>query len=95
MYGQIYFVWKIKWYSFHSTFVIYKDTLGIQQLTRYDQVKDMYSFFFYQNSRGVCKQTQNICMTFVQCWINVENISPTLYKCCTNAGIIIIICLVS
>ena len=23
----------------------------------------------------------NICITFVQCWTNVEDIGPTLYKC--------------
>ena len=28
--------------------------------------------------------TQNICITFVQCWINVEDVGPTLYKCYTN-----------
>ena len=29
-------------------------------------------------------QTQNICITFVQCWSNVEDVGPTLYKCYTN-----------
>ena len=24
------------------------------------------------------------CMTFVQCWTNVEDVGPTLYKCYTN-----------
>ena len=28
--------------------------------------------------------TQNICITFKQCWINVEDVGPTLYKCFTN-----------
>ena len=28
--------------------------------------------------------TQNICATFIQCWSNVEDVGPTLYKCCTN-----------
>ena len=27
--------------------------------------------------------TQNICITFVQCWSNVEDVGPTLYKCYT------------
>ena len=26
----------------------------------------------------------NICITFVQCWTNVEDVGPTLYKCYTN-----------
>ena len=30
------------------------------------------------------QQTQNICMTFIQCWANVEDVGPTLYKCYTN-----------
>ena len=30
------------------------------------------------------QQTQNICITFVQCWTNVEDVGPTLYKCYTN-----------
>ena len=28
--------------------------------------------------------TQNICITFIQCWTNVEDVGPTLYKCYTN-----------
>ena len=32
----------------------------------------------------VTQQTQNICMTFVQCWTSVEDVGPTLYKCYTN-----------
>ena len=27
---------------------------------------------------------QNVCITFVQCWTNVEDVGPTLYKCYTN-----------
>ena len=30
------------------------------------------------------RQTQNICITFMQCWTNVEDVGPTLYKCYTN-----------
>ena len=30
------------------------------------------------------QQTQNICTTFVQCWTNVEDVGPTLYKCYTD-----------
>ena len=26
----------------------------------------------------------NICITFMQCWANVDNAGPTLYKCYTN-----------
>ena len=29
-------------------------------------------------------RTQNICSTLVQCWIKVEDVGPTLYKCYTN-----------
>ena len=34
----------------------------------------------------VCEsqQTQNICITFVQCRSNVFDVGPTLYKCYTN-----------
>ena len=28
--------------------------------------------------------TQNICITFVQCWANVDDVGPTLYKCYSN-----------
>ena len=34
---------------------------------------------------GGAQQTQNICITFVQCWSNVEDVGTTLYKCYTNA----------
>ena len=30
------------------------------------------------------QQTQNICITFLQCRTNVEGVGPTLYKCYTN-----------
>ena len=30
------------------------------------------------------QQTQNICITFVQCWTSVEDVGTTLYKCYTN-----------
>ena len=38
----------------------------------------------YARYAVLSKQTQNICITFVQCWINVEDVGPTLYKCYTN-----------
>ena len=31
------------------------------------------------------QQTQNISITFIQCWTNVEDVGPTLYKCYLNA----------
>ena len=34
--------------------------------------------------------TQNICITFVQSWANVEDVGPALYKCYTN-----VLCLLS
>ena len=30
------------------------------------------------------QQTKNICITFIQRWINVEAVGPSLYKCHTN-----------
>ena len=30
------------------------------------------------------QQTQNMCITFVQCRTNVEDVGPTLYKCYTH-----------
>ena len=30
------------------------------------------------------QQTQNIGITFMQCWNNVEDVGPTLYTCYTN-----------
>ena len=27
---------------------------------------------------------KNMCITFVQCWLNVFDVEPTLYKCYTN-----------
>ena len=32
------------------------------------------------------QQTQNIFITFVQCWPNVFAVGPTLYKWYTNVG---------
>ena len=33
---------------------------------------------------GCSQDTQNICITFIQCWSNVEDVGPALYKCYTN-----------
>ena len=30
------------------------------------------------------QRAQSICVAFVQCWTNVENVGPTLQKCCTR-----------
>ena len=30
---------------------------------------------------SISQQTRNICITFIQCWANVEDVGPTLYKC--------------
>ena len=40
----------------------------------------------HRNSGGMRlnTKTQNICITFVQCWTNVEDVGPTLYECYTN-----------
>ena len=38
---------------------------------------------------------QNICMTFVQCWTNVEDVGPTLYKCYTNVLGLLGVCIYS
>ena len=35
-------------------------------------------------TRSAHQQTQNICITLVQCWTSVEDVGPTLYKCYTN-----------
>ena len=34
---------------------------------------------------NTAQQTQNICITFVQYWSNVDDGEPALYKCYTNA----------
>ena len=39
-------------------------------------------FFLIWNHRNPV--TQNISITFIQCWTNVEDVGPTLYKCYTN-----------
>ena len=34
--------------------------------------------------RYTSQKTQNICITILQFWSNVENVGPTMYKCYTN-----------
>ena len=38
----------------------------------------------YCSSAMQTQQTQNICITFVQCWTNVEDVGQALYKCYTT-----------
>ena len=33
---------------------------------------------------GYPSEQKHICMTFKQCWTNVEDVGTTLYKCYTN-----------
>ena len=35
-------------------------------------------------NKSIFQQTQNIRITFVQCWANVFDVGPALYKCYTN-----------
>ena len=35
----------------------------------------------YSAAQGLIQQTQNICITCIQCWANVEDVGPTFYKC--------------
>ena len=39
---------------------------------------------FYVPNHGVTQKTQDICITFIQCWTNVFDAGLTLYKCYTN-----------
>ena len=41
-----------------------------------------YTSLYYEYL--LSQQTQNVFITFVQCWINVEDVGPTLYKCYKN-----------
>ena len=46
-------------------------------------------------SKGSTQQTQNICITFIQCRTNVEDVGPTykckmLYKCFVFAGYVLL-----
>ena len=45
---------------------------------------DKYSNLPCPIERCLTQQTQHICITFIQCWTNVEDFGPTLYKCYTN-----------
>ena len=36
-------------------------------------------------NRRISQQTQNISITFMQCWSNFQDVGPTLYKCYKNA----------
>ena len=38
------------------------------------------------------QQTRNICITFVQCWANVEDVETALYKCYTNVLCLLVVC---
>ena len=40
--------------------------------------------FFVCHIRLATQQTQNICIAFVQCWTDVNDVGPTLYECYTN-----------
>ena len=60
------------------------------------EIKSMLLPLLRQERYNMCwsfQQTQNICMTFVQCRTNVEDVEPTLYKmpytCFVFAGLFV------
>ena len=48
------------------------------------QISAVYAGVQSQKAVPAFQQTKNICITFVQCWTNVEDVGPTLYKCYAN-----------
>ena len=42
--------------------------------------------FTTAEASSLSQQTQSICITIVQCWANVEDVGPTLYKCYANGS---------
>ena len=47
--------------------------------------KQGLSWYLCMNGvKGHAQQTKNICITLIQCWTNVFDVGPTLYKCYTN-----------
>ena len=62
--------------------------LNLSSMSKQRGYKDIVtSLVLVSSSRFIWKptqQTQNICMTFVQCWTYVEDVGPTWYKCYTN-----------
>ena len=47
----------------------------------------------FSRNMKAAQQTQNICITFVQCWTNVEDVGTTLHKCYTISCVYWAICL--
>ena len=42
------------------------------------------TFYTGADMSRISQKTHNICITFVQCWTNGEDVGPTLYKCYKN-----------
>ena len=58
----------------------------IRAFQKADVVQMLYKCFVFagilSSDNGTAQQTKHICKpTFVQCWTNVEDVGPTLYKC--------------
>ena len=51
---------------------------------RYFQDSDFCMLNIIAGRDATTQQAQNICITFMQCWTNVEDVGPTLYKCYTS-----------
>ena len=45
-----------------------------------------------QTTLTTSQQTQNICVTLIQCWTNVKDIGPMLYKFFTNVLFLVGFC---
>ena len=67
-------------------YILYSRGLEIQR-----DLLELYCFPLYivhdswgHNRCIVSQQTQNICITFVQCWTNVEDVGLMLFKCYAN-----------
>ena len=59
------------------------DTIQNQNRTLLQHVSSVrHTQTFHPHFHG--RALLDICITFVQCWINVEDVAPTLYKCYTT-----------
>ena len=73
------------WHYVWPTSELHQNLNIVQELRKLKGHRDSYTDNGRINrEQTTAQQTQNIWMTFVQCWSSVEDAGPTLYKCHTN-----------
>ena len=70
--------------NIHRAMLLHMLILSAERVYLFFAVMNTTQITKQKHMAGIFQQTQNICITFIQCRLNLFDVGPTLYKCYTN-----------